>query len=239
MISIVIPVYNEEQRIGKTLEIINNYLNKKNIDYELIIVDDGSTDYSIKVVEDFFSHYPQIKYKLLKNYKNLGKGAAVRKGVLSACGELVYFTDADLSTPIEEMFKFVDIIEKEGYDIVIGSRGLKESKILVHQPFYRETMGKVFNKIIKIFLMNDFNDTQCGAKMFKNEVAKKVFSLSKIHNFAFDVEILYIAKKLGYKIKEVSVVWKNSKGSKVKLLTDSIKMLFSLFKIKFNKYKWT
>ena len=223
MISIVIPVYNEEQRIGKTLKIINNYLNKKNIDYELIIVDDGSTDDSIKVVEDFFSHYPQIKYKLLKNYKNLGKGAAVRKGVLSACGELVYFTDADLSTPIEEMFKFVDIIEKEGYDIVIGSRGLKESKILVHQPFYRETMGKIFNKIIKILLMNDFNDTQCGAKMFKNEVAKKVFSLSTINNFAFDVEILYFAKKLGYKIKEVSVVWKNSKGSKVKLLTDSIK----------------
>lgn len=240
MFSIIIPVFNEAQRIKDTLEVIIKYLNKKSTEYELIIVDDGSTDETTKVIEEFFFlQYPQIKYKLFKNYKNLGKGAAVRKGVLSACGELVYFTDADLSTPIEEMFKFVDIIKKEGYDIVIGSRGLKESKILVHQPFYRETMGKIFNKIVKILLMNDFNDTQCGAKMFKNEVAKKVFSLSTINNFAFDVEILYIAKKLGYKIKEMPVVWKNFKGSKVKLLTDSIKMLLSLFKIKFNKYKWT
>jgi dolichyl-phosphate beta-glucosyltransferase len=239
MISIILPVYNEEQRIGKTLEAIGEYLNKKNIDYELIIVDDGSTDNSVKVVEEFFLSRPQIKYKLLKNNKNLGKGAAIRKGVFSAEGKLVYFTDADLSTPIEEMFKFIDVIEKEGYDIVIGSRGLKESKILVHQPFYRETMGKIFNKIIKILLMKDFNDTQCGAKMFKNEVAKKVFSLSKIDNFAFDVEILYIAKKLGFKIKELPVVWKNSKGSKVKLFVDSLNMLLSLFKIRFNKYKWT
>jgi dolichyl-phosphate beta-glucosyltransferase len=238
-LSIIIPAYNEEERIVKTLEEITSFMSKTKISYELIVVDDGSKDKTYEVTQNFFSLYPDLNFKLLKNSENLGKGAAVRKGILNATGKLIYFTDADLSTPIEEIMKFKEFIEKEGYDIVIGSRAVKGAKILIHQPFYREMMGRLFNKIVKILVISDFNDTQCGAKMFKNEVAKKVFSLSTLNNFAFDVEILFIAKKLGYKIKEIPVVWRNSPGTKVKLGSHGFEMLISLFKIRFNRYRWT
>ncbi|MDW8055621.1 MAG: glycosyltransferase family 2 protein [Elusimicrobiota bacterium] len=231
MISIIIPVYNEEKRIEQTLHILMNYIKNRFNRYEIIIVDDGSTDKTLQLLQKFIE-YSEIK--VVMNKQNLGKGAAVRNGVLNAEGEYIYFTDADLSTPIEELEKFLSYIKD--YDIVIGSRATKGSQILVHQPFYREFMGKTFNKLVKLFFRMNFNDTQCGAKLFKKDVAKKIFSISKINGFAFDVEVLYIAELYGYKIKEVPVLWRHSKGSKVHLVKNGLEMLVDLFRIKFNNY---
>ncbi|MCS7151562.1 MAG: glycosyltransferase family 2 protein [Endomicrobia bacterium] len=232
LLSIIIPVYNEEERIVRTLSTIIGYLEGIMYDFEIIAIDDGSVDNTPKILQNFASSYTKIK--VLNNTINLGKGAAVRNGVLNAEGEYIYFTDADLSTPIEELEKFLSYIKD--YDIVIGSRATKGSQILVHQPFYREFMGKTFNKLVKLFFRMNFNDTQCGAKLFKKDVAKKIFSISKINGFAFDVEVLYIAELYGYKIKEVPVLWRHSKGSKVHLVKNGLEMLVDLFRIKFNNY---
>lgn len=234
-LSIVIPVYNEQERINKTLSTILNYMKRNFYNFNVIVIDDGSKDDTFKILQEFSNTYKEIV--LFSNRQNLGKGAAVRNGVLNADADYIYFTDADLSTPIEEIKNFIDVMNEENCDIVIGSRAVKESKILVHQPIYRELMGKIFNKLVKLLLMKDFNDTQCGAKLFRGNVAKKIFSLSKINGFAFDVEILYIAKLYGYKIKEVPIVWQHFNKSKVHPLFSSIEMFRDLFKIKFNNYK--
>lgn len=234
-ISVVIPAYNEENHIFSTINKILQYLEQNYFQHEIIVVDNGSTDNTFVLLEKTFGSDRRIKIKRLN--LNMGKGYAVKTGVLEAYGEIIYFTDADLSTPIEEMSKMVKIMQTGGYDIVIGSRAVKGAKILVHQPFYREYLGKLFNKIVKLLLSLNFNDTQCGAKLFKKDVAKKIFSLSKINGFAFDVEILYIAKLFGYKIKEIPIVWRHFKDSKVRLLYDGIKMLIDVVRIRFTQYK--
>lgn len=228
-VSIVIPAYNEEKRIGKTLEKVLAYLAGKNYDSEIIVVDDGSTDETQKIIKGFPVNG---KIRLITNEKNEGKGSAVRKGVLEATGKYIFFTDADLSTPIEELEKFIKHSEEGGYDVVIGSRSIKGADILVHQPFYREMMGKIFNKIVRLFAIRGFIDTQCGAKLFRHAAAKKIFSLQKLSSFAFDVEVLYIAKKLGFKIYEIPVKWMNSETSRVRLISDSVKMFRDVLKIR-------
>ena len=232
-ISIIIPCYNEENRIKKTLQKLQEYLLKSALNYEIIIIDDGSKDNTFEIVK--LLSFKNQNIKIIRNKVNRGKGYSVKKGVFSAGNkyEYIYFTDADLSTPIEELEKFIYTIQQGNFDIVIGSRALADSKIIVHQPFYREIMGKIFNKFVKLLCIKDFSDTQCGSKLFKTEVAKKIFSISKIHRFAFDVEILYIAKSHNYKIKEIPVKWINSFGSKVHPFFDSFRMLMDLFKIKF------
>lgn len=228
-ISIVIPTYNEGKRISGTLESIISFLQKKDYTYEIIIVDDGSTDLTVKKVEEIKSKNPEIK--IIQNEVNLGKGYSVKRGVLAAEGEYIFFTDADLSTPIEELEKF--FTEIKNHNIVIGSRAIKGANIVVHQPIYREILGKIFCKLVRLWCGVDFIDTQCGAKMFRKNVAKKIFSLQKISRFAFDVEILYLAKLSNYQVKEIPIIWSHSGDSRVHTFSDGIKMLIDLMKIKF------
>lgn len=230
-LSVIIPTYNEEKRIGETLNRIVSYLSQKYGDnYEIIVVDDGSIDETLKVIKQ----YPLAskKIRILVNEKKMGKGYSVRKGMLLAEGDYLLFTDADLSTPIEELEKLFFWIGK-GYDLAIGSRSLKGAEIILHQPFYREMMGKIFNKLVKVWCLSDFVDTQCGFKLFKKEVAKKIFQEAKIGHFAFDVEILYLAKRNNFRIKEVPIRWINSPSSRVHPVFDSLKMLLDLIRIRF------
>lgn len=230
LISIIIPAYNEEQRISATLDKIISYTNADNFyNYEIIVVDDGSKDNTTEIVGKYIEQFNVVR--LVKQVVNQGKGAAVRRGMLDSKGDLLLFSDADLSTPIEELTKLIEKI-KSGNDIAIGSRALNNDLIREHQPFYREIMGKTFNKIVQFLVIKGIFDTQCGFKLFTKEVGKKVFGLSKIDGFSFDVEVLYLASKLNYKISEVPVLWFNDDRSKVNPITDSIKMLNEIFKIK-------
>jgi len=229
-ISIVIPAYNEEKRIGLSLIQITKYMDENKYNYEIIIVDDNSTDNTLKIIKNFKSD----KIKIIKNIVNRGKGYSVKKGILNSKHPFVLFSDADLATPIEELKKFMELIAK--YDIVIASRNLKGSYIKVKQPFYRKFLGKSFPLLVNLIVLNKFEDTQCGFKLFKTNVAKKIVSLQTFDGFSFDVEILFIALKLGFKIKEEPVTWINKDGSKVKLIGDTFKMFFDLFKIRFNNH---
>lgn len=224
-ISIVIPAYNEENRLGRTLEKIHSYCRKKRSDYEVIVVDDGSKDRTVKIAQKFKNT------KVLKNKGNKGKGYSVRHGVMNASKDLILFSDADLSTPIEMLDRLLPYADK--YDIVIGSRKAKGSDIKVKQPFYRSFAGKLFPLIVNLFLVRDIKDTQCGFKLFKNKVAKKLFSMQRITRFSFDAEILYIAKKKKYSIKEVPVIWENDPNSKVNIIKDSFRMFKDLLRIRF------
>ena len=230
-ISIVIPVFNEEERIGKTLGKIILYFDSCRYPYEVIVVNDGSTDRTSGIIEEFSERYKQVQ--IIKSKTNHGKGLSVRKGMLSSKGQYALFTDADLSTPIKEVEKLIEWLEK-GYDIAIGSRGLKESDIQVHQPWYRERMGKVFNLLVRLLVVRGIKDTQCGVKCFKKEVIRDVFDMQTITRFSFDVELLWIALKKGYKIKEVPVRWLNDAQSRVNPLMDSSRMFFDLIKIRIN-----
>lgn len=225
-ISFVIPVYNEEERIGATLDVVLNYFSNTDYLVEVIVVDDGSTDKTVNVVQSY-----REKVKLLSYGKNLGKGAAVRYGMLSSTGDYRIFSDADLSTPIYEIEKILDRLKK-GADICIGSRAIDPSLIKKHQPFYREFMGKTFNKFVQMLLMRGIEDTQCGFKGFTAESAQYLFSCSKIDGFSFDVEILYLAQKAKMKIEQVPVEWYNDQRTKVHPLRDSFNMFIELLKIK-------
>jgi dolichyl-phosphate beta-glucosyltransferase len=165
--------------------------------------------------------------------RNLGKGASVKKGALLAQGDCVAFSDADLSVPIEEISRIMPFLGS-GYDVVVGSRALAESNILKRQPWFRQTMGKIFNLLIRMFVLKGIKDTQCGFKCFKAGAAQRIFSLIRLNGFSFDVEALYIARLLGYAIKEVPVTWVNRKDSRVRLFRDSSRMFADLFRIKFN-----
>lgn len=231
-LSVIIPAYNEESRIGDSLKLVLNYLSKQDYDFEIIVVDDGSIDKTTEIVQQIEK---SNRIKVLRNEINKGKGYSIKQGMFEAKGEFVLFSDADLSTPIEELGKFWEYI-REGYDIVIGSRALKESRLEVRQPFYREFMGRTFNCIVRFILGFNIKDTQCGFKLFKNDVAKKIFPMQKIEGWSFDVEILYIALKLNYKIKEVPVRWINSPCSKVNPLKDALRMFMDVCRLK-REYK--
>jgi dolichyl-phosphate beta-glucosyltransferase len=237
-ISVVIPAYNEEERIGATVLRIKDYLEKKGYEYEIIVVDDGSNDKTAEVVARFLPRsqggLPQIQ--LLQNKGNKGKGFSVKRGVLNSKGDYILFSDADLSTPIEELDKLLEYI-KSGFDIAIGSRGLKESDVQIHQAWHRERMGKIFNLLVRIFVLRGIKDTQCGFKCFSRGVAYKLFPKQLLEGFGFDVEILYLARKKGYSIKEVPVKWYNSPQTRVNALRDSIRMFMELVKIRINDWK--
>lgn len=229
-LSIIVPAYNEEERLGASLEKIHSYLNTKGFKYEVIVVDDGSTDKT-----DLEAQQSQLfkegKLSLIRNEINMGKGFSVKRGILASKGDYVLFSDADLSTPIEELEKLFVYI-REGYDIIIGSRAMDDSDVRVHQPWQREGMGKTFNFFIRMFLMKDFNDTQCGFKLFKGEIVRKLAAALKITGFCFDVELLYLAKVKGHRIKEIGIIWKNSSQSKVKVIGSSVNMLLDLLMVK-------
>jgi dolichyl-phosphate beta-glucosyltransferase len=223
--SLIIPAYNEEKRLKETLETTTNYLNNNYSNFEILVVDDGSSDKTCDVVSSFDN------VKLIKLGTNQGKGAAVRKGILSAVGKIRIFTDADLSTPITEIPKAIEFINK-GYDIFIGSRALDHSLIKKHQPKYREFMGKTFNKFVQVLVLWGIKDTQCGFKAFTAAAAETVFTKSVIDRFSFDVEVLFIARKLKLKIAEVPVIWYNDDRTKVNAIKDSYRMFLDILKIR-------
>lgn len=230
-ISIVIPAFNEESRIKKSLDRIVAYMKANSFDYEIILVDDCSMD---KTREIALSYHANNVFVFTNNI-NRGKGYCVKLGIKKAKYPIILFTDSDLATPIEEMPKFVKKI-KNGADIVIASRTIKGSKIIVTQPFYRQLMGRIFPFIVHLFILQGFKDTQCGFKMFKADVAKKLVSMQTLSRFAFDVELLYIAKKHNYKINEVPVRWIDKGGSKINIITDPMNMVWDLFAIKLNDF---
>lgn len=230
-LSVIIPAYNEELRIAKSLEKIYFYLEQQPYTYEILIVDDGSTDSTVRVVNDILKRIENGK--LIQNQVNRGKGYSVRQGVLQSTGEYVLFSDADLSTPIEEVEKLFQYL-KQGDDIAIGSRALKESDIRIHQPWYRECMGKFFNMIIRVAMLTNFHDTQCGFKCFRGEVARELFARQTIDRFSFDVEVLFLAACSDYKVKEVPIQWFNEPNTRVNALKDSSRMFWDVVKIRYN-----
>ncbi len=230
-LSIVIPAYNEEKRIGNTLGEIIGYLKTKDYRSEIILVNDGSADSTINVVTKE-SEKMGYKIKIIENEVSKGKGYSIRRGMLETRGECALFTDADLSTPINEVEKLIHWLEK-GYDVAIGSRGLEDSQVEIHQSFVRESMGKIFNKIMSLVVFTGFKDTQCGFKCFRRDAVNKIFKKQRLRGFAFDVEILLIAKRHGFRVREVPVRRLNSPYSKVHILKDPILMLYDVFRIRF------
>ncbi len=230
-ISVIIPAYNEASRIGETLRKIVRYLESKKFDYEIIVVDDGSSDGTAEIVRGF----KNSRLKLLENKINRGKGYAVRYGMLEAKKDWILFTDADLSAPIEELDNFIKFTSQ--YDVVIASRALKNSKILIRAPWYRELGGKLINLAVQVFVLPGIHDTQCGFKLFRREAAQKIFPKQTLNNFSFDVEVLYLVRKYGYKILELPVSWSNSPNTKVKPFRDGLRLLFDLIKIRINDLK--
>ena len=224
-LSIVIPAYNEERRLPRTLRTIVDYLAGR-FSYEVIVVDDGSTDRTYDVSREFFDM--NQCGRVLKNDGNCGKGCSVRRGMLEASGRLRLFSDADMSTPIDQLEKLHAEI-RNGYDIAIGSRSLPDSDIKLHQPLYRELMGKIFNRFVQKIAVRGIIDTQCGFKLFTGKAAHDIFVRQISNGFSFDVEVLFIASKLGYRVKEVPITWVNSPESKVNPVTASARMLLDLF----------
>jgi dolichyl-phosphate beta-glucosyltransferase len=233
-LSVVIPAYNEEKRLPKTLKEIDRYLSKQLYDYEILVVNDGSTDKTTQIVENLKSEIPNLK--LIDNKINQGKGAVVKQGMLEAKGDFRIFTDADNSTPIEEIEKMWPYF-KEGYDIVIGSRDLKGAILDPPQPIWRRILGEIFGFLTNLIVGTwGISDTQCGFKCFTKKAAEDIFPRCKISRFAFDPEILIIAKKLGYKIKEIPIYWRNDPDSKVKFKS-MVNMGIDLLRIRLNLLK--
>ena len=213
-ISIIIPAYNEESRIGAAIKTISSYLTRKKFKYEIIVVDDGSRDSTAKIVKK--AALRDKKIMLIKNTKNTGKGYSVKRGMLRSSGDVSLFTDADLSTPITEIKNMINVL-REGFDVVIGSRRMIGSKVKVFQPPIRRLSGWVFHKTRKMIFLKDINDTQCGFKMFKKKAVKPIFSRQATNGFVFDVEILLIAENLAYKVKEIPVKWIDEIESSLKI----------------------
>ena len=224
-LSIIIPAYNEGDRLGHTLERIIEWVDEHIPKTEILVVDDGSSDHTVAVAESFAPRVNLISYR-----PNRGKGYAVRTGVLASTGKTVLFSDADLSTPIEECRRLGEALQDA--DIAIGSRGLPESDIVQEQPWYRQTMGKTFNKIVQFMAVRGVSDTQCGFKMFRGDVARLLFDELTISRFAFDVEILFMAGKRNYRIAEVPVQWINDERTHVNAFTDSSRMFMDVAQIR-------
>jgi glycosyltransferase involved in cell wall biosynthesis len=217
-LSIIVPAYNEEARLPETLRRIEEYFSQSDWTFhEILIVDDGSRDETCAAATAFAHGNPNVR--VLRNPGNRGKGFSVRHGMLEARGDWCLFSDADLSTPIEELEKLWCALQSKPAEIAIGSRALDRSLIGIHQPGFRETAGRFFNTVMRMTIGLSFADTQCGFKLFRADAAKRVFSLQKLDRFGFDVEILLIAVRHGYRIAEVPVRWNHAEGSKVGMLT--------------------
>ena len=230
MLSIVVPCYNEEQRLPRTIEKIERYLEGKDSRYELILVDDGSADGTRQIMDAAVERHQSVRVEALPH--NRGKGRALAVGVEAAKGDEILLTDADLSTPIEELDKLQAAV-RNGAGIAIGSRALRGSRIEISQPVYRVLMGKAFNLIVQAVLLPGIWDTQCGFKLFRADVAHRVFAGLVTDGFGYDPEVLYRARKQGVKIAEVPVVWRNSSPTKVSPISSSLDMLRHVIRIRF------
>ena len=228
-LSVVIPAYNEEERLGRSLPMIAAYLDEQNIDAEILVVDDGSTDGTVAVAERALQ---SRRGRVLRNPDNRGKGYSIRHGVSQARGRWILMTDADLSAPIEEHAKLAAVARDMDVDVAIGSRALDESRIEIRQNPVREIMGKTFNKLIRLFTGLPFHDTQCGFKLMDRERTRPVFELMRVDGFAFDVELLFLSVRFGLAVKEVPVVWRNDPRSQVSIVADPIRMLLDVLRIR-------
>ncbi|HDN80281.1 MAG: glycosyltransferase family 2 protein [Chloroflexi bacterium] len=242
-LSLVIPAYNEEKRLPGTLEKVLDYLARQDYTSEVIVVDDGSEDGTPSVVESFQKSHPNLR--LIRN-DHRGKGYAVRTGVLAAQGRYIVFSDADLATPIEELPKLLEPLQS-GYDVAIGSReGLGARRY--GEPWHRHLMGRVFNFLVRLLVVGHYQDTQCGFKGFRREAGHELFRRVRLYGeeagvikggavTAFDVEVLLLAHKRGYKVKEVPVEWYYGENTKVNPLRDSIRMLKDIFMVRWNEWR--
>jgi glycosyltransferase involved in cell wall biosynthesis len=232
-LSIVIPAYNEEDRIGRTLTETFNYLDNQNYEGEVIVVNDGSTDRTAETVRMFERRAPG-RFRLIENPGNRGKGFSVRNGMLQAAGEIILFFDADLATPTSEIVKVIEPIARDDYDVVFGSRAIDRNLIGTHQSPVREAIGRAGNLIQFAFTGLRFKDTQCGFKAFRRQAAQSVFRVQQIDGFGFDPEILFIAKKLGWRLLETPVRWNHVEGSKLNPILSPIKVLLEVSTIRWN-----
>lgn len=223
-LSIVIPAYNEAERLPASLALVRSFMDRRARGYEVVVVNDGSRDSTEAKVEELAETWPELR--LLNNPGNRGKGFSVRNGVLNARGDAILFTDADLSTPIDDLEKLAAFLD--AFPVVIGSRGLKDADIQIHQPAHRELLGRAFNLAFQAMLLPGVHDSQCGFKLFTRQAARACFSRATIDGFGFDGEVLFLARKLGFGIKEVPVVWRNDLRSKVSPLKDGTRMLADL-----------
>lgn len=231
--SIIIPAYNESARIGRALTEILRCIEVHHWDAELIVVDDGSRDNTAILVQKFAERHPSVR--LIRNDRNRGKGYSVRNGILHAQGEIVMFTDADLSAPMEEAERLFAAI-REGADVAIGSRWLDRGRQTIHQPLYRQFFGRCFNAVTRLVMGLPFADTQCGFKAFKRGAAQTIFQLQRIERWGFDPELLFIALKRGYTVREVPVTWGHDERSRISYLKDGIKMLEEIIYIRWNAF---
>lgn len=238
-ISVIVPCFNEGKTIFQNIREINSYLARKFSSYEIIAVNDGSSD---NTLSELRLVQQEVPIKIINNELNEGKGKAVRDGILVSHNDIIMFLDADLAIPIEELENFVEELEK-GNDIVIASRFVPGLKILRPVLWHRKIMERAF-RLLRMIILNSWRiqDTQCGFKVFRRDVARRVFSMATINRFAFDAEVIFIAKKFGYAIKELPISLQNPPHSHIRILRDPVNMFFALLKIRFNDlggvYKW-
>ena len=227
--SIVIPAYNEGARLGATLERVLAYVSQQGEETEIIVVNDGSRDNTADLVRQFAASNPVLR--LVENPGNRGKGFSVRNGILNARARVVIFSDADLSSPIEELPKLLRPL-KEGADIAIGSRWLQSNLQTQRQPLHRQLFGRIFNLLLRTTLGLQFKDTQCGFKAFTAEAAQTIFPLQHIERWGFDPEILFLARKFGFKVREVPIAWGHSGGTRINPLVDGPRMFMEMLRIR-------
>ena len=230
-LSVVIPAFEEVARIGQTLDRVRSYLDDQAFASEVVVVVDGGRDGTLALVRAAMNGWPALT--VLASDANQGKGYSVRRGMLAACGRYLLFSDADLSTPIAEVERLIAALEA-GADIAIGSRALAGSDVRVSQAWWRRSMGRVFNHIVRRVSVPGIRDTQCGFKCFRRDAARRLFALQRIRRFAFDVELLWLARRLGYRVAEVPVIWVNDPSSRVNPVTDSFWMLVDLARLRYH-----
>ena len=233
-LSVIIPAFNEEARLPRYLDQVISYLESRNTSYEIIVVDDGSIDSTCSIVKEMQGQTPGLQ--LVRLPQNRGKGAAVRAGMLAARGELRLFTDADGATPIEELERLEKAV-RNGADIAVASRALRDDETRVQGTLHRKVMGTAFNMMVQALAVPGIHDTQCGFKLFTAHAAKMTFSLQVIDDFGFDVEILFLAQKQELRIEEVAVNWNDVTGTKVKVVRDSLLMFADILTIRFNELR--
>src|SRR3989304_6299285 len=230
-VSLIIPAYNEEPRIGKNLERIMEFFASEPYVSEVVIVDDGSTDRTMELIRERYGNDRAVR--IYQQPRNLGKGEAVKQGMLLGRGEYLFFSDADLSVPIEMLQVFLTHLEN-GCDVTIGSRQKSGATIEVRQPLYREIMGKTYTKLSNWILDLPIADFTCGFKGFRRRAARELFSRQQLKNWSFDAEILYLAQLKGYQVQELPVRWRNDEGTKVKLWRDVVGSFLGLIQIRLN-----
>jgi glycosyltransferase involved in cell wall biosynthesis len=234
-ISIVVPAYNEERRLPSTLDSLLDYLGARDWPWEIVIVNDGSEDGTAAVAARYAARHASIR--VLDNPGNRGKGYSVRHGMLEATGDWILFTDSDLSAPIEELDKLMAAARDQGALVAIGSRALDRGLIEIHQSAFREMAGRIFNLLMRVATGLPFADTQCGFKLFEHVAAGEIFHRQRIERWGFDAELLFIARRLGYKTIEVPVRWSHSEGTKVSMFGDSLNMFLDLLRIRLNQLR--